>query len=87
MGYKSYGHHKQFSPFPVLFFGLILFLLFGFKVFFIVPIIFIFMGVMMWGCGMRYMEEWDWDGMEKPKRKRKPKFDDDYADDEDVTYL
>jgi len=81
-------HHKHAyhgpSPFFMFAFGLLLFWLFGFKIFFFLPLLFIFGAVGGWGaCGTHHWSD------EKPKRKGKPKRDDYvYIDDEnDITYV
>lgn len=82
-------HHRHArrgpSPFFLFAFGLLLFWVFGFKVFFFLPLLFIFGGFGMWGCWSHH-EEYDWTG-EKPKRKEKPKRDTYIDDDDDVTYV
>ena len=73
------------SPFAIIVFGILLFWLFGFKLFFFLPLLFIFGACGMWGsCGVHHYEhEW---ADEKPKRKPTPDYNiDDNPD--DVTYV
>ena len=80
----SHYHHGP-SPFFIIAMGMLLFWVFGFKLFFFLPLLFIFGAMGRWGyCGMS--EHYDWEG-EKPKRKRK---NDEYVvidDENDITYL
>lgn len=75
------GHAHHPSPFFVVAVGILLFWLFGFKLFFFLPLFFIFGGMSRgcWGMGHHH-DEWS---DEKPKRKGKPKRDDYYVEDED----
>lgn len=80
-------YHHGLSPFMIFAIGVLLFWMIGFKVFFFLPLFFLFGAFgMRRGCGMRYDDGHDW-ASEKPKRKRK---NDDYYvidDGDDVTYL
>jgi|GEM_PF-1862370 len=81
--------HRSPNPFFIFAFGLLLFWLFGFKLFFFLPLLFIFGAFGGWGaCWANHHDDWDWND-EKPKRKGKPKRD-SYTvidDKDDVTYV
>ena len=77
-------YHRHPSPIALLAFAILFFWLFGFKLFFLIPLFFIFGGFGMWGrCDMNhYDQEWT---SEKPKRKSKPDYD--YDSDDDITFV
>jgi len=78
-------YHRSPSPLALFAFAMLVFWLFGFKLFFFIPLLFIFGGFRMMGmCDMNHHDH-DWTS-EKPKRKSKPKYD-DYADDDNITYV
>lgn len=85
MSHRHMHQRHKASPFAMLMFGLLVFWLFGFKLFFLIPLFFIFGGFGMWGmCSVDHDNNWS---DEKPKRKSKPKRE-VYIDDEaDTTYL
>lgn len=80
-------HYRSPSPIALFAFSILMFWVFGFKLFFFLPLMFIFGGFRMRGqCDMSHHEH-DWTS-EKPKRKSKPKqhhvMDDDS---DDITYV
>ncbi len=80
-------YHRSPSPLALFAFAMLVFWLFGFKLFFFIPLLFIFGGFRMMGmCDMSHYDR-DWTS-EKPKRKSKPKYDYDMDDDrDDITYV
>lgn len=91
---KHAQHYDGPSPIFLAMMAILLFWLFGFKLLFFLPLLFLF-GAFRWGtCGAHHWNdddnyEWsDWSG-DKPKRKGKPERDETIVIDDmdDVTYL
>ena len=80
-------YRRSPSPLTIFAFMILVFWLFGFKLFFFLPFLFIFGASQLFGqCGMNHDEQ-DWTS-EKPKRKAKPKYEDDWDDDaDDIRYV
>lgn len=87
---KHAQHNHGPSPIFLVMMAVLLFWLFGFKLLFFLPLLFIF-GGLRWGfCGAHHGHHYGYDGSgRKPKRKSKPKRDEYIVidDENDVTYL
>ena len=84
---KHAHYRKSPSPLALFAFVMLVFWLFGFKLFLFLPFMFIFGGFQLFGLCDMNDDEHDWTS-EKPKRKSKPKYEYDGDDDaDDITYL